>query len=89
MEEKTKHQKEVKDKFANRFLENNEIPIYTSYNITSKFKSIKRAIRRGRIDLYTGLPFPKRPFSNRKPTNGRKLNELKKQIYGQYSNRGI
>lgn len=89
MEERRKYQQERRDEFAKAFIDNNEIPRYLSYNVVSKFKSIKRAIRRGKLDLYTGLPFPKRPFSNRKPTAGRKLNELKKQIYGQYSQRAI
>lgn len=84
MEEKRKYQQEKKDEFAESFLKENKLPRYLSYNIVSRFKSIRRAIRRGKIDLYTGLPFPRRPFSNRKPTSGRKLNELKKQIYGQY-----
>lgn len=89
MEEKRKYQQERKDEFAEAFLTKNELPRYLSYNIASKFKSIKRAIRRGRIDLYTGLPFPRRPFSNRKPTPGRRFNELKKQIYGQYLQRAV
>lgn len=89
MEEKRKYQQDKKDGFAEAFIDKNELPRYLSYNIVSKFKSIRRAIRRGRIDLYTGLPFPRRPFSNRKPTPGRKFNELKKRIYGQYSERAV
>lgn len=85
MEEKRKYQQEKKDEFAEAFLTKNELPRYLSYNIASKFKSI----RRGRINLYTGLPFPRRPFSNRKPTPGRRFNELKKQIYGQYLQRAV
>lgn len=85
MEERRKYQQDKKDEFATSFINNNEIPKYLSYKIVSKFRSIKRAIRRGKIDLYTGLPFPRRPFSNRKPTSGRSFNELKKQIYGQYN----
>lgn len=86
MEEKRKYQQEKKDEVAKAFLEKNEIPRYLSYKVVSKFKSVRRAISRGKVDLYTGLPFPKRPFSNRKPTPGRRFNELKKQIYGQYRN---
>ena len=89
MEEKRKYQQERKDEFASAFIDNNKLPKFTSYTIVSKYKSVRRAIRRGHIDLYTGLPFPERPFSNRKPTYGRKLNELKKQIYGQYKYRGV
>lgn len=89
MEERRKHQQERKDEFAKAFLTNNELPRYISYNAVSKFKSIRRAIRRGKMDLYTGIPFPKRPFSNRKSTSGREFNELKKRIYGQYSQRAV
>lgn len=89
MEDKRKYQQERKDEFATSFLEKNELPKYLSYNIVSRFRSVRRAIRRGKVDLYTGLPFPRRPFSNRKPTQGRRLNELKKQIYGQYMQRAV
>lgn len=89
MEERRKYQQERKDEFAASFLEKNELPKYLSYKMVSRFRSVRRAIRRGRIDLYTGLPFPRRPFSNRKPTPGRRFNELKKQIYGQYLQRAV
>ena len=85
MEDKRKYQQEKKDEIAHSFIKKNELPKYLSYKISTAFKSVRRAIRRGKIDLYTGLPFPKRPFSNRKPTPGRKFNELKKQIYVQYN----
>lgn len=89
MEEYRKYQQQRKDEFASAFINNNALPKYLSYNIVSRFRSIRRAIRRGRIDLYTGIPFPRRPYSNRKPTPGRRINELKKQIYGQYSQRAV
>ena len=89
MEEKRKYQQDRKDEFANSFLDNNEIPRYLDYKGVSKFKSIKRAIRRGHVDLYTGIIFPNRPFNNRRPTKGRWLNELKKRVYGQYMQRAI
>lgn len=53
-----------------------------SYNGVSKFKSVRRAIRRGKVDLFTGVVYPRRPFNNRKPTNGRRFNESRKEIYG-------
>lgn len=87
MEERRKYQQEKKDEVASAFIKEKQLPRYLSYKIVSSFKSVRRAIRRGKIDLYTGLPFPKRPFSNRKPTAGRSLNELKKQIYEQYTQR--
>lgn len=45
-----------------------------------KYKSVQRAIRRGHVTRY-GLIIPSRPFNNRKPTKGRKLNEEKKRVY--------
>lgn len=89
MEDKRKYQQDKKDEFAFSFLEKNELPRYLSYNMVSRFRSVRRAIRRGKIDLYTGLPFPRRPFSNRKSTPGRRFNKLKKQIYGQYMQRAV
>jgi hypothetical protein len=49
----------------------------TTYAYVNHFKSIGRAIRRGQCSP-EGIPYPKRPFNNRK---GRKVNELKKSIY--------
>lgn len=53
-----------------------------NYNGVSKFKSVRRAIRRGKVDLFTGVVYPRRPFNNRKPTKGRRFNESRKEIYG-------
>lgn len=53
-----------------------------SFEGVKKFKSIKRAIKRGNANIY-GEVFPKRPFNNRKPTRGRSMNEAKKRIYGE------
>ena len=60
------------------------LPRWSNYSAVSKFKSVRRAIRRGHVDLFTGIIYPKRPFSNKKRTKGRRINELKKQIYGTY-----
>lgn len=89
MEEKRKYQQERKEDFASLFIKNNEIPKYLGYQAVSKFRSIRRAIRRGKVDLYTGILFPDRPYNNRKSTLGRKHNTLKKQIYGQYSQKVV
>lgn len=51
-----------------------------------KFKSVRRAIRRGLVSPL-GFIYPKRPFNNRKPTSGREENELKKKIYVRIHNR--
>lgn len=65
------------------FKEVGQLPNWSNYNASSKFKSVRRAIRRGHVDLLTGWIYPVRPFSNRKVSIGRKLNELKKTVYGQ------
>lgn len=55
--------------------------LYT-FEAVGKFKSVRRAFRRGHISPY-GEIYPKRPFSNKKATKGRKMNELKKKIYAE------
>lgn len=52
-------------------------------NITEKFKSASRAIRRGHASKQ-GVIYPKRPFNNRKAN---KDNILKKEIYEQLKGR--
>ena len=53
------------------------------YEAVSKFKSVKRAWRRGHISIY-GFIYPKRPFNNRtSKKNTRPFNESRKVIYGQ------
>lgn len=71
------------DSVLNNFSESGTLPLWSNYNAVSKFKSVRRAIRRGHVDLFTGAVYPSRPFNNRKPTRGRKMNNLKKQIYEQ------
>jgi hypothetical protein len=59
-----------------------------TYDGVHKFKSIRRAIRRGHVTT-EGIIIPRRPFNNRANTSKRKgvhsrgTNELKKKIYGQ------
>ena len=60
---------------------------FVNFDAVKKFKSIRRAFRRGHISPY-GVIYPKRPFSNKKPTKGRAMNELKKKIYGQLKSQG-
>ena len=52
-----------------------------NFSSVSRFKSVRRAIRRGKIDFTTGNILPARPYNNRKPTRGRFINELKKKDY--------
>lgn len=59
-----------------------------TYDAVSKFKSIRRAIKRGLVSI-DGFIFPKRPFNNKANTCKRKghysrsINERKKMIYEQ------
>ena len=52
-----------------------------TYEAVNKFKSVRRAIRRGHISL-DGVIYPKRPFNNVKHKKG-SLNDEKKRIYEQ------
>lgn len=58
------------------------------YGAVGKYKSIRRAIRKGYVTP-DGMLCPSRPFNNRKNTcrrkgkHSRKMNETKKEIYGQ------
>lgn len=62
------------------------------YRAVGKFKSIRRAIRRGLVSP-SGTICPKRPFNNRDNTSRRKehhsrvMNEVKKSIYEQLKHR--
>lgn len=56
-----------------------------TYEAVSKFKSVRRAIRRGHVSL-DGFIYPKRPFNNAKHSKN-SLNERKKMIYGQLKHR--
>ena len=56
----------VRDKKTTTFETDNILPSWSDYSAVSKFKSVRRAIRRGHVDLFTGIIYPKRPFSNKK-----------------------
>lgn len=75
--------KDIAGTISENFIEESLLPRWPNYSAVSKFKSVRRAIRRGHIDLFFGLVYPRRPFNNRKPTMGRSHNQLKKRIYGQ------
>lgn len=63
-----------------------------TYEAVGKFKSVRRAIKRGNVSL-DGFIFPKRPFNNkantckRKGHHSRVINERKKVIYEQLKHR--
>lgn len=78
-----------KEELASNFLHHQILPHWQNYNAVGKVRSVRRAIKRGRVDLYSGVMFPKRPFNNGKATKGREINELKKRIYGQYKRAAV
>lgn len=61
--------------YIKEFYENNILFLRT-FIATGKYKSVRRAIRRGLVSI-DGIIFPKRPFNNR----GKEDNILKKKIY--------
>lgn len=52
-----------------------------TFEAVSKFKSVRRAIKRGHVSL-DGFIYPKRPFNNAKHGKN-SLNDRKKKIYEQ------
>lgn len=74
----------MEEKTAHDFTHIGVLPPWQNYFAVSKFKSVRRAIKRGKVDLYIGAVFPNRPFNNRRDTKGRHINKLRKEIYGQY-----
>lgn len=66
------------------FYENNILHLRT-YEAVKRFKSVRRAIRRGHVSL-DGVIYPRRPFNNAKHKKG-SLNDEKKRIYEQLKHR--
>lgn len=58
-----------------------------TFEAVSRYKSIRRAIRRGHVSL-DGYVYPKRPFNNAKHTRN-SINDRKKVIYGQLKHRKL
>lgn len=83
MEEKNIESITLDKQINKEFSKDNLLPKWPSYSAVSKFRSVRRAIRRGHINLIFGIVYPDRPFNNRKPTIGRSHNQLKKRIYEQ------
>lgn len=78
------------------YMENNKVDIVgdfykkgifhlRTYEAVGKFKSIRRAIKRGHVSL-DGVIFPNRPFNNAKYGKS-SLNNRKKMIYEQLKHR--
>lgn len=66
------------------FYENGVLHLRT-YDAVKRFKSVRRAIRRGHVSL-DGVIYPKRPFNNAKHKKG-SLNDEKERIYEQLKHR--
>ena len=66
------------------FYENDVLHLRT-YDAVKRFKSVRRATRRGHVSL-DGVIYPKRPFNNAKHKKG-SLNDEKKRIYEQLKHR--
>lgn len=66
------------------FYERNILHLRT-FEAVKRFKSIRRAIRRGHVSL-DGFIYPKRPFNNAKHGKN-SLNDRKKKIYEQLKHR--
>lgn len=56
-----------------------------TFEAVKRFKSVRRAIRRGHVSL-DGIIYPKRPFNNKKHGKN-SLNDRKKMIYEQLKHR--
>ena len=67
--------KEREQEKLDEFMKNGTLCL-TDFSGVKKFKSIRRAIRRGHVSIY-GQIYPKRPFKNTKN------NKYKRIIYGQ------
>lgn len=84
MEEK----KIVEEKVEKKPIINEGMPINLKiFDGVSKFKSIRRAMRRGHVTPW-GTVAPKRPFNNRSRKKGTRPLEIEKErIYGQLKHR--
>lgn len=76
MEEKIERPIMTEDEFK-EYIKAGSLRIFEAVR---KFKSVRRAIRRGHVSPI-GEPYPNRPFNNRKPSKGRSFNQKKKLIY--------
>lgn len=92
-EEFKKYLKDTKVDIVGDFYDKGILHLRT-YDTVGKFKSIRRAIRRGHVSL-DGYIFPRRPFSNKANTckrdghHSRTINERKKFIYEQLKHRKL
>ena len=91
IERPLKNEEEFKD-----YMKNNRVDIVgdfyergilhlRTYEAVKRFKSVRRAIRKGYVSL-DGFIYPKRPFNNAKHGKN-SLNDRKKKIYEQLKHR--
>lgn len=82
LERKLMSEEEYKEYIENKINDdfNNGIIHLHTFEGVSKFKSVRRAIKRGHVSPY-GMIYPKRPFNNR--AGYRENNDYKKRIYEQ------
>ena len=85
--EKNKVQRELmSEEEFKEHIHNRIIPLHlVTYEAVRKYKSIRRAIRRGHVTS-EGIIMPSRPFSNKKNfckrgKHSRPMNEEKKRVY--------
>lgn len=81
-------QKVIEEKIKKELIINEGMPINLKvFDGVSKFKSIRRAIRKGYVTPW-GTIAPKRPFNNRSRKKGTRPLEIEKErIYGQLKHR--
>lgn len=96
MEEKVIERPLMGEKEFEDYLEDNRVDLakdfyekgilhLKTYEAVSKFKSVRRAIRKGLVSL-DGFIYPRRPFNNAKHGKN-SLNDRKKKIYEQLKHR--
>lgn len=102
-EQKTVERPLMNEEEFKQYMENNRVDIVgdfyernilhlSTYEAVGKFKSVRRAIRRGHVSL-DGVIYPKRPFNNKANTSTRKghhsrtMNERRKLIYAELRHR--
>lgn len=95
-EQKTVERPLMSEEEFKDYMENNRVDVVgdfyergilhlRTYEAVGKFRSIRRAIRRGHVSL-DGFIYPKRPFNNAKHSKN-SLNDRKKMIYEQLKHR--
>lgn len=65
---------------------NNRILHLVDYSGVRKFKSIRRAIKRGHVSIFGDI-YPKRPYNNRKRNKQGDITYERRKIYEQFRKR--